>query len=283
MQVAKDMLAHSMVTKFQFPSNGKAEPKNSPEVIDFGAQEFQFPSNGKAEPKTGHILYREHPHRWVRFQFPSNGKVYPKEWQDNPVSTSNGFNSLQTGKRIQRLIAALSLASIAMAFQFPSNGKAYPKAANVVGLPKQGFKCFNSLQTGKQIQRGSRRDRNPHRHTFQFPSNGKAYPKDRTDIPKRSEKLVSIPFKRESVSKASIRIRPTQVGYCFNSLQTGKRIQRWMGFQFFGMKIQMFQFPSNGKAYPKKPSAPALQLHILFQFPSNGKAYPKRLSCATRR
>ena len=41
----------------------------------------------------------------------------------------------------------------------------------------------------------------------------------------------------------------------------------------------MFQFPSNGKAYPKIPESGDLELItrvFVFQFPSNGKAYPKR-------
>ena len=86
---------------------------------------------------------------------------------------------------------------------------------------------------------------------------------------------------------------------CFNSLQTGKHIQS--DYTDWGRAgSQKFQFPSNGKAYPKKPMTPkcfsnigfnSLQTgkHIqreerkfqpgntgkVFQFPSNGKAYPK--------
>ena len=65
-------------------------------------------------------------------------------------------------------------------FQFPSNGKAYPKPETP------------SVDTTET--------------EFQFPSNGKAYPKrGRTEFgfPNSTEK-VSIPFKRESISKAGI-------------------------------------------------------------------------------
>ena len=38
----------------------------------------------------------------------------------------------------------------------------------------------------------------------------------------------------------------------------------------------MFQFPSNGKVYPKQPLADDTEEQVrVFQFPSNGKVYPK--------
>ena len=39
--------------------------------------EFQFPSNGKAYPKE-FIQLRKEPIESPKFQFPSNGKAYPK-------------------------------------------------------------------------------------------------------------------------------------------------------------------------------------------------------------
>ena len=91
--------------------------------------------------------------------------------------------------------------------------------------------------------------------------------------------LVSIPFKRESVSKDFI-------------------------VSFTETVLYMFQFPSNGKAYPKVAVMPTeigfrggvsipfkresvskdlkeykvdiVKLFLKFQFPSNGKAYPKK-------
>ena len=114
---------------------------------------------------------------------------------------------------------------------------------------------------------------------FQFPSNGKAYPKRSVallQLTKMFSSKVSIPFKRESVSKGRKRWSLSASMLSFNSLQTGKRIQRrlwrllrhrnYFGFNSLqtGKRIQrcergmivfyaamMFQFPSNGKAYPK--------------------------------
>ena len=61
-------------------------------------------------------------------------------------------------------------------FQFPSNGKAYPKL----------FIGTEPIAAGK---------------AFQFPSNGKAYPKKGRGRTAATAVKVSIPFKRESVSK----------------------------------------------------------------------------------
>ena len=62
---------------------------------------------------------------------------------------------------------------------------------------------------------------------------------------------VSIPFKREGVSKGE---KPVEEG-----------------------ATDEFQFPSNGKVYPKKgEKMKNLFLALItFQFPSNGKVYPK--------
>ena len=67
-------------------------------------------------------------------------------------------------------------------FQFPSNGKVYPK------LDGQSFYPGSDWE-------------------FQFPSNGKVYPKARIANAQLATLYVSIPFKRESVSKAGKRWR----------------------------------------------------------------------------
>ena len=61
---------------------------------------------------------------------------------------------------------------------------------------------------------------------------------------------VSIPFKRESVSK----------GY---------------GNSAGCEPVLLFQFPSNGKVYPKTNPMRVIAPDPGFQFPSNGKVYPK--------
>ena len=69
---------------------------------------------------------------------------------------------------------------------------------------------------------------------------------------KEAEKMkVSIPFKRESVSKV-----------IYANSETVKLLEK-------------FQFPSNGKAYPKTVYRLEKEKEVEFQFPSNGKAYPK--------
>ena len=93
------------------------------------------------------------------------------------LSGPQSFNSLQTGKRIQSFLAqtimifkevsipfkresvskAIGLANpylISLSFQFPSNGKAYPKNSVPTSQLQSGWLVrFNSLQTGKRIQR----------------------------------------------------------------------------------------------------------------------------------
>ena len=86
------------------------------------------------------------------FQFPSNGKAYTKPNSlINPVPEYESFNSLQTGKHIQR-------DSIRRIIMFDAM-------------------CFNSLQTGKHIQ-SENENEVAVELVFQFPSNGKAYTKD---------------------------------------------------------------------------------------------------------
>ena len=135
-------------------------------------------------------------------------------------------------------------------FPFPSNGKAYPKV----------------IAPDIEIRQPE----------FPFPSNGKAYPKLRNQTTLTATKGVSIPFKRESISKVYI-----------------------IGLMQRKDNVFEFPFPSNGKAYPKyfqkihnlrKPNVSIpfkresiskvltcekTYLAATFPFPSNGKAYPK--------
>ena len=120
------------------------------------------------------LVYRQ-------FQFPSNGKVYSEsETVGASMQHVTSFNSLQTGKCIQSESRILKTGSLST-------------------------KRFNSLQTGKCIQR----------HTFQA-------------TPRLEGVKVSIPFKRESVFRVmeSCVIGNYWMDTCFNSLQTGKCIQR---------------------------------------------------------
>ena len=216
-----------------------------------------------------------------------------------------GFNSLQTGKRIQRHHASptarlLHRVSIPFkresgskgllrcerrnrsgAFQFPSNGKAYPKeyTNNQTG---QVSLSFNSLQTGKRIQRPTTSTTGtPDDDVFQFPSNGKADPKQRCHAGRLRWGPVSIPFKRESGSK-DVRAKASvnEVDEGFNSLQTGKHIQR--DHKSLGLtrnlKVSIpFKRESVSKAIELLPLATGVGVvSIPFKRESVSKAYRKR-------
>ena len=128
-----------------------------------------------------------------------------KSPKEVPIGTRFGFNSLQTGKRIQRSVR-LGDRNLHGPGSFNSlqTGKRIQSLMEKAQEP-QTLNSFNSLQTGKRIQRRScwychyyRR-----KEVFQFPSNGKAYPKYvRAEELKAAWEKVSIPFKRESGSKA---------------------------------------------------------------------------------
>ncbi len=90
------------------------------------------------------------------------------------------------------------------------------------------FFGFNSLQTGKYIQR---------RYLKPYCS---------------KHILVSIPFKRESISKVKIKKNwsgdTEGVSIPFKRESISKGIELITKFYFF----KEFQFPSNGKVYPKR-------------------------------
>ena len=65
---------------------------------------------------------------------------------------SPGFNSLQTGKWIQRKHKMFQAKFFSM-FQFPSNGKVDSESVTEANGKHAGAFSFNSLQTGKWIQR----------------------------------------------------------------------------------------------------------------------------------
>ena len=137
-------------------------------------------------------------------------------------------------------------------FQFPSNGKVYPKQWSGWELGTCHNQCFNSLQTGRCIQ-------------------------SRTSC-ELEDSTVSIPFKREGVSKALADEKVLADDLLsFNSLQTGRCIQSGNGWTVRPWG-QRFQFPSNGKVYPKITELSTRIADLKsqkFQFPSNGKVYPK--------
>ena len=211
-----------------------------------------------------------------------------------------GFNSLQTGRCIQSGVGACWLVA-GTGFQFPSNGKVYPKSdiplndlSDLVSIPfkREGVSkvddggCSGAAVTSVSIP-------------FKREGVSKGCKIRYTDKGLK----VSIPFKREGVSKATCfaaqvvaqeeGFNSLQTGRCiqsrfahlwyqpcgksFNSLQTGRCIQRQFSQRAQNGVHGRFQFPSNGKVYPKERRSWFHTDKWEFQFPSNGKVYPKRL------
>ena len=136
-------------------------------------------------------------------------------------------------------------------FQFPSNGKAYPKERLPQTLASSFSLSFNSLQTGKAYPKLSRQEHIYVDFEFQFPSNGKAYPKGSRSREGTAADSVSIPFKRESISKVATVEKALRAAESFNSLQTGKHIQRKAQIAKVAAELTEFQFPSNGESISK--------------------------------
>ena len=113
--------------------------------------------------------------------------------------------------------------------------------------------------------------------TFQFPSNGKAYPKFCTEFTFYNIKNVSIPFKRESVSKECfVNSFDMCFWFCFNSLQTGKRIQSNLCSILSGVRKVSIPFKRESVSKEKcRTLVVALLVVLLFQFPSNGESVSK--------
>ena len=167
--------------------------------------------------------------------------------------------------------------------------------------------CFNSLQTGKRITRGyKQRDWKAASPCFNSLQTGKRITSVKVfGMLFSFFSYVSIPFKRESVSQASLSgdvglarefqfpsngkayhklnlEKQTLPNRSFNSLQTGKRITSLAKSPIWE-RFQKFQFPSNGKAYHKAKTAKRQQTtQVRFQFPSNGKAYHKNSKIGLR-
>ena len=138
--------------------------------------------------------------------------------------------------------------------------------------------------------------------TFPFPSTGKAYPKKTLQRERdANERHVSIPFKRESISKVYLRRFICYDHYTVSIPFKRESISKDKNIVLDVAGGLMFQFPSNGKAYPKDDAdlnihgvlrfnslqtgkhiqsgfvAPPIREKSEFPFPSNGKAYPKQI------
>ena len=190
------------------------------------------------------------------FRFPSNGKVYPKQRKNYEFESWSieSFHSLPLGKCLQRLRDSPMEWAYRFQFRFPSNGKVSPKEEcegrqrgerGRVSIPfhwesvskdnklrkvkNVHFVRFHSLPLGKCLQRSVDDDGLfiEVELMFPFPSTGKVSPKATLSSALYSLLRVSIPFQRESVSKACISDIRLRIHMCFHSLPTGKHIQRF--------------------------------------------------------
>ena len=113
---------------FQFPSNGKADPKPSVLEIAIEIREkvsipFKRESGSKGEREIAFAMAQEA----ALFQFPSNGKADPKAVAGTVVVTDEGFQFPSNGKADPKECGWGVPAQSPNEFQFPSNGKADPK------------------------------------------------------------------------------------------------------------------------------------------------------------
>ena len=140
------------ITKFQFPSNGKAYPKGwgQRHWAYRGHTDVSIPCKRESLSKGG--WSPQIVSVWcLGFQFPSNGKAYPKyanyaRQKGYPL----GFNSLQTGKPIQRIEQDADIVAF-LCFNSLQTGKPIQRILFIC-IHKHRITRFNSLQTGKPIQ-----------------------------------------------------------------------------------------------------------------------------------
>ena len=315
--------------------------------------QFQFPTNGKAYPKWWNtekmklailcfnsLRTGKHIQSWsvcwccipldylVSIPYERESISKADGWNPWKSSISKSFNSLRTGKHIQRIFYKHKKRRFSdEKFQFPTNGKAYPKQEDKGGKRSDRVSIPYERES---ISKGPQR-----RNLYMVHGHSVSIPYERESISKvpanertawMAMSYVSIPYERESISKVKWeRSFPHRHLHRFNSLRTGKHIQSIPGYDIIGAEqtpcfnslrtgkhIQsrcvilgcntrfLFQFPTNGKAYPKgkktlekfadtdKVSIPYERESIskesqrwpvknkkLFQFPTNGKAYPK--------
>ena len=149
-----------------------------------------------------------------------------REWWKWIYTRDLSFNSLQTGKHRQRGTIEDANGNT-QTFQFPSNGKVDTKIKFRQPLTLNKVR-FNSLQTGRWIQSCSEFNgiRRSVRVSIPFKREG-GY-KVMHPRPNPAFGIVSIPFKREGGYKGLRVWSYGENGNGFNSLQTGRWIQSSM-------------------------------------------------------
>ena len=183
------------------------------------------------------------------FQFPSNGKAYPKILMHvMETDTDLSFNSLQTGKRIQRVSIVWSTRTLSVSIPFKRESVSKEFLQKEFRAPD--IESFNSLQTGKRIQRTLLQHLRGEILGFNSLQTGKRIQREINTLESCQLQTVSIPFKRESVSKAN-------------------------GTPEFAPSKSVFQFPSNGKAYPKQENVMYKNPFLLVSIPFKRESVSK--------
>ena len=133
--------------------------------------------------------------------------------------------------------------------------------------------CFNSLQTGKCIQRKVSTEVMDLDYEFQFPSNGKVYSENLILNLNRYQQGFNSLQTGKCIQSRIIR-RATGNGVCFNSLQTGKCIQRRRRWTVLSKESTKVSIPFKRESVFRELKRRRISWHtVKFQFPSNGKVY----------
>ena len=242
------------------------------------------------------------------FQFPSNGKAYHKMnlFAQPCHAIWISFNSLQTGKRITRFFPYSNTKrrwqKVSIPFKRESVSQAGRRADDNphlrhVSIP---FKresvsqeargndrdvtvtsCFNSLQTGKRITSKIIHLSIFADLMFQFPSNGKAYHKQpNVPTPTRCHrKVVSIPFKRESVSQEKLTAHHSLKKGDFVSIPFKREsVSQVPTLIPLTLPLTLVSIPFKRESVSQVRAVvkgKRVLVIVGFQFPSNGKAYHK--------
>ena len=205
---------------FQFPSNGKADRKLCNEFHHVGCYCVSIPFKRESGSQAARGSQR--------YQFLIVSIPFKRESElaisHQPSAVSKEAFLLSGNLLLLKVSDSRQPTAIT---QFPSNGKADTKDPEIKAELRHSNR-FNSLQTGKRIQRQmlhlvSVANCSLVSIPFKRESGYKG------GIPQgvRQVVFVSIPFKRESGYKVMARNRgKNRKDRSFNSLQTGKRIQR---------------------------------------------------------
>ena len=217
---------------FPFPSNGNAYSKMEKGIKVVGqGREFPFPSNGNAERKTVRSNQQRPTIHEVSIPFK---REHGSKVSGSSFAAGEGWFPFPSNGNAERkfFVVMVFLLLNGCRFQFPSNGKADRKRRQPTRT-KRLKPRFNSLQTGK---------RSASRYRFSG---------------RNPQTQVSIPFKRESGYKVSVKVQDNK--------------SEWM-----------FQFPSNGKADRKHRSTLAItEASICFNSLQTGKRSASMKSSST--